>query len=75
MRRGHARGGVPTSSRYGVVLTLGAFQYLQWLSAVSRCWSSGCRYGPLRYQIAVGVTLTATGLPGRLVDRVRDWRQ
>ncbi|WP_336336181.1 YihY/virulence factor BrkB family protein [Haloarcula brevis] len=77
MRRGHARQWGPyVVLLYGTVMTLGAFYYLQGLWAVLAMlvvWLS--TLGLYAVMIAVGVTLTATGLPGRLIDRVRDWRQ
>jgi YihY family inner membrane protein len=77
MRRGHARQWGPyIVLLYGTIMTLGAFYYLRevWaILAMLVIWLS--TLGLYAVMIAVGVTLTATGLPGRLVDRVRDWRQ
>ncbi|RLM48208.1 YihY family inner membrane protein [Haloarcula sp. Atlit-47R] len=77
MRRGHARQWGPyIVLLYGTIMTLGAFYYLQGMWAVLAMlviWLSVL--GLYTIMIAVGVTLTATGLPGRLIDRVRDWRQ
>jgi hypothetical protein len=77
MRRGHARQWGPyIVLLYGTIMTLGAFYYLKELYAVLAMlviWLS--TLGLYAVMIAVGVTLTATGLPGRLADRVRDWRQ
>ena len=77
MRRGHARQWGPyVVLLYGTIMTLGAFYYLRGLWAVLAMlviWLS--TLGLYAVMIAVGVTLTATGLPGRLIDRVRDWRQ
>ncbi|RLM96595.1 YihY/virulence factor BrkB family protein [Haloarcula sp. Atlit-7R] len=77
MRRGHARQWGPyIVLLYGTIMTLGAFYYLQGMWAVLAMlviWLSVL--GLYIIMIAVGVTLTATGLPGRLIDRVRDWRQ
>ncbi|KAA9399354.1 YihY/virulence factor BrkB family protein [Haloarcula sp. CBA1130] len=77
MRRGHARQWGPyIVLLYGTIMTLGAFYYLEGIWAVLAMlvvWLS--TLGLYAIMIAVGVTLTATGLPGRLVDRVRDWRQ
>jgi membrane protein len=77
MRRGHARQWGPyIVLLYGTIMTLGAFYYLEGVWAVLAMlviWLS--TLGLYAVMIAVGVTLTATGLPGRLVDRVRDWRQ
>ncbi|EMA09387.1 YihY family inner membrane protein [Haloarcula vallismortis] len=77
MRRGHARQWGPyIVLLYGTIMTLGAFYYLKEIWAVLAMlviWLSVL--GLYAIMIAVGVTLTATGLPGRLVDRVRDWRQ
>ena len=76
MRRGHARQWGPyVVLLYGTVMTLGAFYYLSGLWAVLAMlvvWLS--TLGLYVIMIAVGVTVTATGLPGRLLDRVRDWR-
>jgi len=77
MRRGHARQWGPyIVLLYGTIMTLGAFYYLKGIYAVLAMlviWLS--TLGLYAIMIAVGVTLTATGMPGRLIDRVRDWRQ
>jgi len=77
MRRGHARQWGPyIVLLYGTIMTLGAFYYLKGIYAVLAMlviWLSVL--GLYTIMIAVGVTLTATGMPGRLIDRVRDWRQ
>ncbi|GCF13673.1 hypothetical protein Harman_16080 [Haloarcula mannanilytica] len=77
MRRGHARQWGPyIVLLYGTIMTLGAFYYLKGLYAVLAMlviWLS--TLGLYTVMIAVGVTLTATGMPGRLIDRIRDWRQ
>ena len=79
MRRGHARGWGPyVVLLYGTVMTLGAFYYLQdqglWaVLAMLVIWLS--TLGLYVVMVVVGVTFRVTGLPGRLVDRVRDWRE
>jgi len=75
-RRGHARGWGPyIVLLYGTVMTLGAFYYLQGLWAVLAMlviWLS--TLGLYVVFTVVGVTVRVTNLPGRLLDRVRDWR-
>jgi len=79
MRRGHARGWGPyIVLLYGTIMTLGAFYYLQdqglWaVLAMLVIWLS--TLGLYVVMVLVGVTFRVTGLPGRLVDRVRDWRE
>ena len=75
-RRGHARGWGPyLVLLYGTVMTLGAFYYLQGLWAVLAMlvvWLS--TLGLYVVMTVVGVTVGVTNLPGRVLDRVRDWR-
>lgn len=75
-RRGHARGWGPyIVLLYGTVMTLGAFYYLQGAWAVLAMlviWLS--TLGLYVVMSVVGVTVRVTNLPGRLLDRVRDWR-
>ena len=79
MRRGHARGWGPyIVLLYGTIMTLGAFYYLQdqglWaVLALLVIWLS--TLGLYVVMVLVGVTFRVTGLPGRLADRVRDWRK
>jgi len=76
MRRGHARGWGPyVVLLYGTIMTLGAFYYLQSVWAVLAMlviWLS--TLGLYVVMLVVGVTFRVTGLPGRAVDKVRDWR-
>jgi YihY family inner membrane protein len=78
MRRGHARGWGPyVVLLYGTLMTLGAFYYLQdqglWaVLAMLVIWLS--TLGLYVIMVVVGVTIEVTGLPSRLLDRVRDWR-
>ncbi|MDS0260376.1 YihY/virulence factor BrkB family protein [Haloarcula sp. S1CR25-12] len=76
MRRGHARGWGPyVVLLYGTIMTLGAFYYLRGLWAVLAMlviWLS--TLGLYVVMVVVGVGLQVTGLPGRALDRVRDWR-
>ncbi len=75
-RRGHARGWGPyIVLLYGTVMTLGAFYYLQGLWAVLAMvviWLS--TLGLYVVMSVVGITVRVTNLPGRLLDRVRNWR-
>jgi YihY family inner membrane protein len=76
MRRGHARGWGPyVVLLYGTLMTLGGFYYLQGVWAVLAMlviWLS--TLGLYVVMVGVGIVLRITGLPGRLADRVRDWR-
>ena len=76
MRRGHARGWGPyVVLLYGTLMTLGAFYYLRGIWAVLAMlviWLS--TLGLYVAMVVVGVTFRVTDLPGRLIDRVRDWR-
>jgi len=76
MRRGHARGWGPyLVLLYGTVMTLGAFYFLGggWaVLAMLVIWLS--TLGLYALMIIVGVTAAAVGLPGRIVDRLRNLR-
>ncbi|MBX0295665.1 YihY/virulence factor BrkB family protein [Haloarcula nitratireducens] len=76
MRRGHARGWGPyVVLLYGTVMTMAAFYWLSGLWAVLSMlvvWLS--TLGLYVMMILTGITFRATGLPGRVIDRVRDWR-
>ena len=76
MRRGHARGWGPyVVLLYGTLMTLGAFYYLEggWaVLAMLVVWLS--TLGLYVVMVVVGVTVSAAGVPGRVADRVRDWR-
>jgi YihY family inner membrane protein len=74
-RRGHARGWGPyLVLLYGVVLTLGAFRYLQndliAVGAMVVIFLS--TLGLYALFVVVGATLGAARLPGRLLERLRD---
>lgn len=75
-RRGHARGWGPyLVLLYGTAMTLGAFYFLDggWaVFAMIVVWLS--TLGLYTLMVIVGLTFTALGLPGRLVDRVRSLR-
>jgi YihY family inner membrane protein len=77
MRRGHARGWGPyVVLLYGTLMTLGAFYYLDGVWAVLSMlvvWLSVL--GLYVVMLVVGVTFTAAGVPSRVADRVRDWRE
>lgn len=76
LRRGHARGWGPyLVLLYGVVLTLGAFYYLDggWaIAAMIVLFLS--TLGLYVLFVLVGVGLNALGVPGKAVDYVRDRR-
>ncbi|WEL20168.1 Ribonuclease BN [Halorhabdus sp. BNX81] len=76
VRRGHARGWGPyLVLLYGTVMTLGAFHFLGggWaILAMLVIWLS--TLGLYALMLLVGVTFKIVGAPGRLIDRVRDWR-
>jgi YihY family inner membrane protein len=76
MRRGHARGWGPyVVLLYGTIMTLGGFYYLQGLWAVLAMlvvWLS--TLGLYVVMVVVGIGLEVTGLPGRALEKVRDWR-
>jgi YihY family inner membrane protein len=75
-RRGHARGWGPyLVLLYGTLMTLGAFYFLDGVWAVLAMlviWLS--TLGLYTLMVLVGVTFTVAGLPGRLRDAVRDFR-
>jgi membrane protein len=75
-RRGHARGWGPyLVLLYGTLMTLGAFFFLRGVWAVLAMvviWLS--TLGLYALMVLVGVTFTVAGLPGRLRDAVRDFR-
>ncbi len=73
VRRGHARGWGPyLVLGYGTVMTLGAFYFLGggWaILAMLVVWLS--TLGLYALMLAVGVTVSVAGAPGRLLDRFR----
>ena len=75
-RRGKARGWGPyLVLLYGTGMTLGAFAYLSggWaILAMLVVWLS--TLGLYTLMVLLGVGVTAVGLPGKFVDRVRSWR-
>ncbi|WP_435077004.1 ribonuclease BN [Halococcus sp. AFM35] len=75
-RRGHARGWGPyLVLLYGTVMTVGAFAYLNggWaILAMLVVWLS--TLGLYVLMVLVGLVGTAVGAPGRLTERVRDFR-
>ncbi|WP_181685120.1 YihY/virulence factor BrkB family protein [Halorhabdus salina] len=76
VRRGHAHGWGPyLVLLYGTVMTLGAFYFLGggWaILAMLVIWLS--TLGLYALMVLVGTTITLLGAPGRLLDRIRDWR-
>ena len=76
MRRGHATGWGPyLVLLYGTVMTLGAFYFLggPWaLLAMLVIWLS--TLGLYALMVLVGIATTTVGLPGRLLDRLRNLR-
>ncbi|MFB6202773.1 MAG: YhjD/YihY/BrkB family envelope integrity protein [Halorhabdus sp.] len=76
VRRGHARGWGPyLVLLYGTVMTVGAFSFLGggWaILAMIVIWLS--TLGLYALMLLVGLTFTLLGTPGRLADRVREWR-
>jgi len=76
VRRGHASGWGPyLVLLYGTVMTVAAFYFLSGFWAVAAMlvvWLS--TLGLYVVMIVIGVTFTVLGLPGRLRDRIRDWR-
>jgi len=76
LRRGHARGWGPyLVLLYGTLMTLGAFYFLNGVWAVLSMfviWLS--TLGLYVVMLVVGWIGTAVGLPGRTLDRVRDFR-
>jgi YihY family inner membrane protein len=77
VRRGHARGWGPyLVLLYGTLMTLGAFYFLSggWaILAMLVIWLS--TLGLYTLMLIVGVTFTAAGVPGRLRDRVQEFRR
>ena len=75
-RRGHARGWGPyLVLLYGTAMTIGAFAYLSggWaILAMLVVWLS--TLGLYVLMVLVGLAGAALGAPGRLTDRVRDFR-
>jgi len=73
VRRGHARGWGPyLVLGYGTAMTLGAFYFLGggWaILAMLVVWLS--TLGLYALMLAVGVTVSVAGAPGRLLDRLR----
>jgi membrane protein len=76
VRRGHATGWGPyLVLLYGTVMTLGAFFFLSgpWaLLAMLVVWLS--TLGLYALMVLVGIATTTVGLPGRLLDRLRNLR-
>jgi len=76
MRRGHARGWGPyLVLLYGTVMTLGAFYLLGggWaILAMLVIWLS--TLGLYALMVIVGFAVATAGLPGRLIDRLRNLR-
>jgi Flp pilus assembly protein TadB len=76
-RRGYARGWGPyLVLLYGTLMTLGAFFFLSggWaVLAMLIVWLS--TLGLYALMVIVGVTFTVAGLPGRLRDTVRSFRE
>lgn len=76
VRRGHATGWGPyLVLLYGTAMTLGAFYFLSgpWaVLAMFVIWLS--TLGLYTLMILVGVTITAVGAPGRVLDKVRNLR-
>jgi membrane protein len=77
VRRGHATGWGPyLVLLYGTVMTLGAFYFLSgWVAMLSMIviWLS--TLGLYALMLLVGVTVNAAGVPGKLLDAVRDFRR
>ncbi|AGN01103.1 hypothetical protein L593_05770 [Salinarchaeum sp. Harcht-Bsk1] len=76
VRRGHARGWGPyLVLLYGTAMTIGAFYYLSsgWaILAMFVVWLS--TLGLYVLMVLVGAGLSLLGLPGRLRDRIGEWR-
>ena len=76
VRRGHATGWGPyLVLLYGTVMTLGAFYFLSGVWAIAAMlviWLS--TLGLYVVMAAVGLTVKGLGLPGRLLDRIRSFR-
>ena len=77
VRRGHATGWGPyLVLLYGTAMTLGAFYFLSgWVAFLTMLvvWLS--TLGLYVMMLLVGVTVNAVGLPGKLLDKVRDFRR
>ncbi|MCG1004179.1 YihY/virulence factor BrkB family protein [Halobacterium noricense] len=77
LRRGKARGWGPyLVLLYGTLMTVGAFHYLGggWsILAMLVVWLS--TLGLYVVMVLFGLSVSAVGLPGRVADRVRSWRQ
>lgn len=77
VRRGHATGWGPyLVLLYGTAMTLGAFYFLSsgWaILAMFVIWLS--TLGLYALMLLVGVTVNTVGLPGKLLDKVRDFRR
>ncbi|EMA53900.1 hypothetical protein C451_08068 [Halococcus thailandensis JCM 13552] len=75
-RRGHARGWGPyLVLLYGTAMTIGAFAYLDggWaILAMLVVWLS--TLGLYVLMVLVGLAGAALGAPGRLTDRIREFR-
>ena len=76
VRRGHARGWGPyLVLLYGTAMTLGGFYFLSGVWAVLAMlviWLS--TLGLYALMVIVGIVTTTVGLPGRILDRLRDLR-
>ena len=76
MRRGHARGWGPyLVLLYGTAMTLGGFYFLSGVWAVLAMlviWLS--TLGLYALMVIVGIVTTTVGLPGRILDRLRNLR-
>lgn len=76
VRRGHAHGWGPyLVLLYGTAMTLGAFYFLSggWaILAMFVIWLS--TLGLYALMLIVGITITAAGVPGRLIDKLRNLR-
>lgn len=75
-RRGHARGWGPyLVLLYGTVMTLGAFFYLTgWYAIIAMIivWFSAL--GIYTLMVVVGMFVGAVRTPGRMIDRIQDFR-
>ncbi|PSQ50254.1 ribonuclease BN [Halobacteriales archaeon SW_7_65_23] len=76
VRRGHARGWGPyLVLLYGTAMTLGGFYFLSGVWAVLAMlviWLS--TLGLYALMVIVGIVTTTVGLPGRILDRLRNLR-
>ncbi|ELZ09351.1 ribonuclease BN [Halovivax asiaticus JCM 14624] len=76
VRRGHAHGWGPyLVLLYGTAMTIAAYYFLSsgWaILAMFVVWTS--TLGVYFLMVVFGLTITAFGLPGRLRDRVGEWR-